>query len=75
MSVYAGKRLCMAKYTLILESTEIRIGDVLRYRHGGTVAEKRSVGTLGKKQTDRDDVGWTCTRDIDMSKFKETHRK
>ena len=50
MSVYAGKRLCMAKYTLILESTEIRIGDVLRYRHGGTVAEKRSVGTLGKNR-------------------------
>ena len=56
--------MCMTTNKLILESTEIRIGDVLRYRHGGTVAEKRSVGTLGKKQTDRDDVGRGCTRHV-----------
>ena len=56
----------MAKYTLILESTEIRIGDVLLFGYGTTVAEKRSVGTLRKKQADRDDVGRAGTRHVQI---------
>ena len=32
----------------------------------GTVAKKRSVGTLGKKKTDRDDVCRACTRHVQI---------
>ena len=49
MSVYAGKMLCMAKYTLILESTEIRIGDVLLFEYGTTVAEKKECRDTREK--------------------------
>ena len=51
-----------SKYEVILESAYRRLGDVLLYGCGSTVAIKRSVGTLGKKQTYRDVIGTICTR-------------
>ena len=52
-----------ATYRLVLYHTGIRIGDLLPDGDGGTVARKnRSVGTLEKKQTDRDVVRRVCTR-------------
>ena len=34
--------------------------------------KKKSVGTLARTQTDRDDVGRACTRHV---QFEETRRK
>ena len=54
-------------YNLIVEAALIRSGDVvLEGFHGPVAGKNRSVGTLGKKQTDRDVVGTICTRLVRM---------
>lgn len=56
MSVCAGKILCRVNVQtgtgVYRDTYRARITD----GYGGTVGQKKSVGTLKKKQTDRDDV-------------------
>ena len=61
-----GKILCMGDLRPNPRVYVNTYRDVVLERCDGTVAKKKSVGTLGENQTDRDVEGTICTRLIQI---------